>query len=148
AAGAATRPTAATTATPATRPAALRRRFMGPPRLGTGQAPVSSSLPPRQRARMHPRSLHPERHVERKSGVNASARRPIPGGSSMRRTLAATAAGLVALTGALVLGATPARAASTAQLSVFHGVPGLTVDVYLDHKKAINDFKPGMMAGP
>jgi hypothetical protein len=69
----------------------------------------------------------------------------------MRRSLAALVAGVVASSAAvplLVLSAGPTQAASSAQLSVFHGVPGLTVDVYLDNKKAIDNFKPGMMAGP
>ena len=69
----------------------------------------------------------------------------------MRRSLAALVAGIVAslVAGpALLLSAGPAQAASSARLSVFHGVPGLTVDVYLDGNKAIDDFKPGMMAGP
>lgn len=69
----------------------------------------------------------------------------------MRRSLTALMAGavasLVALP-ALLLSAGPAQAAGSAQLSVFHGVPGLTVDVYLDDKLAIDNFKPGMMAGP
>ena len=69
----------------------------------------------------------------------------------MRRSLAALVVGVVASLAAgpaVLLSAGPAQAASSAQLSVFHGVPGLTVDVYLDGKKAIDDFKPGMMAGP
>jgi hypothetical protein len=44
--------------------------------------------------------------------------------------------------------ATPANAAEQAQLSVLHGVPGLTVDVYVDGKRTINNFKPGTLAGP
>ncbi|HEX8488756.1 MAG TPA: DUF4397 domain-containing protein [Propionibacteriaceae bacterium] len=60
---------------------------------------------------------------------------------------------LTALTGAaaLVLAGlvtTPADAASDAKLSVLHAVPGLTVDVYVDGKRTLNDFKPGTLAGP
>ena len=52
--------------------------------------------------------------------------------------------------GALVWAAlaTPAQSAEQAQLSVLHAVPGLTVDVYVDGKRTINNFKPGTLAGP
>src|SRR3712207_4848342 len=42
----------------------------------------------------------------------------------------------------------PAYAASGAKLSVLHGVPDLTVDVYVDGKRTIDNFKPGTLAGP
>lgn len=58
-------------------------------------------------------------------------------------------------TGALLLGtmgAAPAMAeehdGDTAVLSVLHGVPDLTVDVYLDGELALDDFAPGELAGP
>jgi len=44
--------------------------------------------------------------------------------------------------------ASPAHAAENAKLSVLHGVPGLTVDVYVDGKRTLNNFEPGTMAGP
>ena len=52
--------------------------------------------------------------------------------------------------GALVWAAlaTPAQSAEKAQLSVLHAVPGLTVDVYVNGKRTINNFKPGTLAGP
>lgn len=53
--------------------------------------------------------------------------------------------------GALVAlgGIAPAQAAEdVAKLSVFHGVPGLTVDVYVNDKLTLDDFKPGDLAGP
>ncbi|WP_426593607.1 DUF4397 domain-containing protein [Cellulomonas sp. McL0617] len=56
--------------------------------------------------------------------------------------IAAGALGLAALT------ALPAAAASTAQLSVFHAVPGTTVDVYVNNKLTLDNFTPGSMAGP
>ncbi|WP_416173151.1 DUF4397 domain-containing protein [Cryobacterium sp. 10C3] len=62
-------------------------------------------------------------------------------------TVSLTAASI----GALVVfgGLTTATAATgDAQLSVFHGVPGLTVDVYVNNKLTIDNFKPGDMAGP
>ena len=53
--------------------------------------------------------------------------------------------------GALVAlgGLAPAQAAEgDAKLSVLHGVPGLTVDVYVNDKLTLDDFKPGDLAGP
>ncbi|MDN5796185.1 MAG: DUF4397 domain-containing protein [Intrasporangium sp.] len=42
----------------------------------------------------------------------------------------------------------PAQAADTAQVSVVHGIPGATVDVYANGKALLTDFKPGTVAGP
>ncbi|WP_457946020.1 DUF4397 domain-containing protein [Pseudarthrobacter sp. alpha12b] len=70
----------------------------------------------------------------------------------MRKTLSA-AAGATTLLAALALAA-PAQASNwhhhdeTAKLSVLHGVPGLTVDVWVDGKLTLDDFKPGTLAGP
>ena len=53
--------------------------------------------------------------------------------------------------GALVAlgGIAPAQAAEdVAKLSVLHGVPGLTVDVYVNDELTLDDFKPGDLAGP
>ncbi|WEO78048.1 DUF4397 domain-containing protein [Cryobacterium sp. SO2] len=53
--------------------------------------------------------------------------------------------------GALValVGIAPAHAADdVAQLSVLHGVPGLTVDVYVNGDLTLDDFAPGDLAGP
>jgi hypothetical protein len=53
--------------------------------------------------------------------------------------------------GALVAlgGIAPAQAAEdVAKLSVFHGVPGLTVDVYVNDELTLDDFEPGDLAGP
>ena len=53
--------------------------------------------------------------------------------------------------GALVAlgGLAPAQAdGHVAQLSVLHGVPGLTVDVYVNNELTLDDFKPGDIAGP
>jgi hypothetical protein len=62
------------------------------------------------------------------------------------RTLAVAGAGVLALSSLIV---TPAHAAEgDAMVSVLHGVPGLTVDVYVDGKRTLNDFKPGSLAGP
>ncbi len=43
----------------------------------------------------------------------------------------------------------PANAAEgDAQLSVLHGIPGLTVDVYVNGDLTLDDFTPGSLAGP
>lgn len=49
----------------------------------------------------------------------------------------------------VALGALPAQAADgDARLSVLHAVPDLTVDVWVDDKLTLDDFKPGDLAGP
>jgi hypothetical protein len=64
----------------------------------------------------------------------------------MRRLAIATAAGLALSTAFL---AAPAQAQDgDAQLSVLHGVPGLTVDVYVNGENTLDDFEPGTLAGP
>src|SRR3712207_9522233 len=59
---------------------------------------------------------------------------------------------LVALAGAAAVVwaglAVPAYAAEGVKLSVLHGVPGLTVDVYVNGERTLDDFKPGKLAGP
>lgn len=52
------------------------------------------------------------------------------------------------LTGLALGGASPARAAGSSDVSVLHGIPGLTVDVYAGDTKLLSDFKPGDLAGP
>ena len=70
----------------------------------------------------------------------------------MRKTVAA--AGALTLLAALTFAA-PAQAGGRddddhddALLSVLHGVPGLTVDVWVNGKLTLDDFKPGTLAGP
>ncbi|WP_261717382.1 DUF4397 domain-containing protein [Streptomyces sp. FZ201] len=60
----------------------------------------------------------------------------------------ATAAGACTL--ALGVTVTPAAADSDdkAMVSVFHGVPGLTVDVYANGDELLGDFKPGTVTDP
>jgi hypothetical protein len=63
----------------------------------------------------------------------------------MRKTaIAAISTGLLA-GGALV---SPAFASDDVQLSVLHGVPDLTVDVYVNGDLTLDDFEPGDLAGP
>lgn len=65
------------------------------------------------------------------------------------RPFVLTSAGIAAAA-VVVATALPASAAttSTASLSVLHGVPDLTVDVWLDGERALDDFTPGTLAGP
>jgi len=64
--------------------------------------------------------------------------------SKIFKTFTATA-----LLAAGLITANPAIAQdSDAQLSVLHGIPGLTVDVYVDGALTLNDFTPGTLAGP
>lgn len=55
---------------------------------------------------------------------------------------------------ALALGVTapalaaPAQAQDKAMVSVFHGIPGMTVDVYANGDELLSDFKPGTVTDP
>ncbi len=60
------------------------------------------------------------------------------------RTLVAAAA----LTGASLALAPAAQAADDAQVSILHGVPGVTVDVYANGNALVTDFKPGTLTDP
>ncbi|WP_402463395.1 DUF4397 domain-containing protein [Isoptericola aurantiacus] len=68
----------------------------------------------------------------------------------MHRTVRRSAALAGAATLAAVGLAGPASAASSddAMLSVLHGVPDTTVDVYVDDELTLDDFEPGDLAGP
>src|SRR3954471_15072256 len=57
------------------------------------------------------------------------------------------AAGAVTVGLGLALAA-PSHAAGTSEVSVLHGVPGLTVDVYANGNKLLTDFKPGTLTDP
>lgn len=64
---------------------------------------------------------------------------------SLKIGMSAVAVGAVVTLG----GIAPAQAADdVAMLSVLHGVPDLTVDVYVNDKLTLDDFKPGDLAGP
>ncbi|MFH9863970.1 DUF4397 domain-containing protein [Streptomyces sp. NPDC017202] len=54
----------------------------------------------------------------------------------------------VALSAAAPALAQPRAAGDQATVSVLHGVPGLTVDVYAGDKELIPDFKPGTLTDP
>lgn len=64
-----------------------------------------------------------------------------------RRNAVTLAAGALAAATTL-LAAPSAAAADTAEVYVVHGVPGLTVDVYVDGQRALDDFQPETVAGP
>lgn len=63
-----------------------------------------------------------------------------------RSVLATTGAAGIALALATAVPATADE--HTASLSVLHGVPGLTVDVYVNGDLTLDDFEPGDLAGP
>ncbi|WP_086866927.1 DUF4397 domain-containing protein [Streptomyces viridochromogenes] len=44
--------------------------------------------------------------------------------------------------------AAPRQAQDTGMVSVFHGIPGMTVDVYANGDKLLSDFKPGTVTDP
>ena len=74
---------------------------------------------------------------------------PSPGDHPMRSLRALAVAGaLAAAVGTGVALAAPSSAAGTSQVSVLHGVPGLTVDVYANGQKLLTNFKPGTLTDP
>ncbi|MFG2045879.1 DUF4397 domain-containing protein [Micromonospora sp. NPDC048935] len=66
---------------------------------------------------------------------------------SLRRVAAGGAVAALAFAGVGALTATPAYAA-TSKVSVVHGIPDTPVDVYVNGKKTLDNFKPGDVAGP
>ncbi|WP_324649399.1 DUF4397 domain-containing protein [Georgenia sp. H159] len=65
--------------------------------------------------------------------------------TAFRRAGLGAAAGLTML--ALAAPAT-AETGDAASLSVLHGVPGLTVDVWVNGERTLDDFEPASLAGP
>ncbi|GAA3393408.1 DUF4397 domain-containing protein [Cryptosporangium minutisporangium] len=64
-----------------------------------------------------------------------------------RAALGATAVALIG--GGVSVGlSTPAAAADPANVSVVHGIPGATVDVYVNGKRTLDNFAPATVAGP
>lgn len=66
----------------------------------------------------------------------------------MRRSIFTAGAGAAAIAAAIALAGPAQAAAGDAQLSVLHGVPGLTVDVWVNGERTLDDFAPGSLAGP
>jgi hypothetical protein len=73
-----------------------------------------------------------------------------PHGADLEGTMKKILAAAIGAGTLVALGAVgPANAAeSPALLSVLHGVPGLTVDVYVNDDLTLDDFEPGDLAGP
>ncbi|MFG1883484.1 DUF4397 domain-containing protein [Micromonospora sp. NPDC049102] len=67
--------------------------------------------------------------------------------SYFRRVAAGGAVAALAFAGVGAFTATPAYAA-TSKVSVVHGIPDTPVDVYVNGKKTLDNFKPGDVAGP
>ena len=70
------------------------------------------------------------------------------GNGGMRRRLLLAGAGLVAVLLAMLSPLSVASAASSATVYVVHGIPKTPVDVYVDGKRALDDFQPGTSQGP
>ncbi|MDC7121223.1 DUF4397 domain-containing protein [Cellulomonas fimi] len=64
------------------------------------------------------------------------------------RPLAATGAAGLALAAVMLTSAPAGAAPGDATLYVLHGVPGLTVDVWVNGQRTLDDFTPGTLAGP
>jgi hypothetical protein len=66
----------------------------------------------------------------------------------MRRVLGMLLAVTVGSVIALVTAATPSGAADPAKVSVVHGIPNTPVNVFVNGKSTLQNFKPGSVAGP
>lgn len=66
----------------------------------------------------------------------------------MRISVYTAGAGAAAIAAAIALAGPVQAAEGDAQLSVLHGVPGLTVDVWVNGDRTLDDFAPGTLAGP
>jgi hypothetical protein len=67
----------------------------------------------------------------------------------LRPAVLATAASAALVLAPLATGpATAAGAANASQVSVLHGVPGLTVDVYANGDRILSGFEPGSLTDP
>jgi hypothetical protein len=65
---------------------------------------------------------------------------------AVRRMAALVVAGLLAVAGAA--GSAQAKETADAHVSVLHAVPGATVDVYVNGKALLTNFKPGTLTDP
>ena len=59
------------------------------------------------------------------------------------RKLAAMAVGVIAVAATTAMGAAGAQTASGGTVTVLHGIPDLTVDVYVNGDLTLDDFAPG-----
>lgn len=67
--------------------------------------------------------------------------------TAQRRLLGLVGAGALALAFSAI-GAAPAQGASNATVSILHGVPDATVDVYANGKALLENFEPGTLTDP
>src|SRR3954469_25015748 len=65
---------------------------------------------------------------------------------AVRRMAALVVAGLLAVAGAA--GSAQAKETADAHVSVLHADPGATVDVYVNGKALLTNFKPGTLTDP
>ena len=67
---------------------------------------------------------------------------------TIRKTVVMALSGAALLLTALFGTSTSAQAAGTASVSVVHGIPNTPVNVFVNGKSTLKDFKPGTVAGP
>ncbi|MFW6719068.1 DUF4397 domain-containing protein [Streptomyces sp. MAR4 CNY-716] len=68
--------------------------------------------------------------------------------SRSRKTAAVTASACILSLAVAVPASAEGTAQNDAEVSVFHGVPGLTVDVFANGDELVPDFKPGTLTEP
>jgi hypothetical protein len=66
----------------------------------------------------------------------------------MRTRISLMLVAALLLTGSVLLPGIAGAQGDTSQVTVVHGVPDLTVDVYVDDELTLEDFEPGEVAGP
>lgn len=66
----------------------------------------------------------------------------------MKRLVTYVAAAGIAVAGSVLLTTPNAQAAETASVSVVHGIPNTPVNVFVNGKDQLPNFKPGTVAGP
>ena len=67
---------------------------------------------------------------------------------TIKRAFVLTMTGAALLLTALFATGSSAQAAATASVSVVHGIPNTPVNVFVNGKSTLTDFKPGTVAGP
>jgi hypothetical protein len=68
--------------------------------------------------------------------------------NNAKRLLALLLGSAALLLTSLFAAGAPAQAAGTAEVSVVHGIPNTPVNVFVNGKSTLADFKPGTVAGP
>jgi uncharacterized protein DUF4397 len=67
---------------------------------------------------------------------------------TVKKALVVASAGAAVLLGSVLTGGAAAHAAGTAQVSVVHGIPKTPVNVFVNGKSTLANFRPGTVAGP